>query len=321
MMQPLLLLIAVLTLHLCRTQPQRDTSNAHQVAARRVSDHSRFAVMPNLGRHLSAGRTKTSRSAAATDAERCAIIGPRHLTVGTHLGGALLCQESGIFKLSAVAPDRGLLFPQEGDVAGGLGRARGARAARAGSPDVGGGRGLVGGWWHHAAAAGDGAEGVDACGPALVVHRGLGEMSRHGLGVVLLLLVLLLLVLLLLVLWRLGLLEWGWEDVGGGRPRTTVRVWVGGIHDGRSLCGVLMVLGVLGFDHSGGHQGSAQLRSGANKDGKRRLGFRGGPLTAIVVEGRGKEESSSPGKGSGRRREITGGEAGLRETAKLTGRG
>jgi len=144
---------------------------------------------------------------------------------------------------------------------------------------------------HHATAAGDGAKGVDARGPALVAHRGLGEMSGHGLGVVLLLLVLLLLVLLLLVLlllvlWRLGLLELGREDVGGSRPRTAVRVWVGGIHDGRSLGGVLMVLGVLGFDHSGGHEGGAQLRRGSNKDRKRRLGFRRGPSTAIIAWGR-----------------------------------
>lgn len=130
-------------------------------------------------------------------------------------------------------------------------------------------------------------------------------------------------VLLLRGVGRRGVLELGREDVGGSRPRATVRVGgvVGGIHDGRSLGGVLMVLGVLRFDHSGGRTSD---RAGVDKGGGRSLGCRGGRRRRLtpgeVRRWKGRDRRPVREAEAADQGEITGERRGSERAAAVTGR-
>lgn len=131
--------VALLALHLGGAESERDTSDSVEVVAGRVANHRGLAVVSDLGGNFSPGRAQPSRSTPGM----CALSGTeaaarrRNLEMCAHFGGPLLRQQSRVLVLRAIAPHRGLLLPEEGNVAGRLRRTNSpARATRRGPSDV-----------------------------------------------------------------------------------------------------------------------------------------------------------------------------------------
>jgi hypothetical protein len=80
-----LVFFALLALDLGRAETEGNTTDAVEIAARRVTDDGGLPVVPDFGGHLPTGRAKTGRSASRPDeSETEAAAGSHNLTVRAH---------------------------------------------------------------------------------------------------------------------------------------------------------------------------------------------------------------------------------------------
>jgi hypothetical protein len=87
-----IVVVALLALYLGRTETERDTADAVQVAAWRVADNRGLAVVPDLGCDFPAGRAKPGRSAPGRRGCNTQAAASHDLAICSHLGRALLRQ-------------------------------------------------------------------------------------------------------------------------------------------------------------------------------------------------------------------------------------
>lgn len=134
----IIVVVAPVAVNLSSTEAKRNAADTNVRLAGCIANDLGLAAVPNLAGDLGGGEARlgASRGVAADNLE-----------VGTHLGGTLLSDETGILVLGALAPDRCFLLAEEGDVAAaaalcGDGAARGRTAEVAGRGAVGG-RGLL----------------------------------------------------------------------------------------------------------------------------------------------------------------------------------
>lgn len=161
--------IAIFALDFGGAEPHGHTADTNVVVLWGVAHNSGLSVMPNLGSHLA--------STADSGRRPYGTVASVHLHVGPLLGSLLLREHSGVFILCPVAPDGGLLFPQEGDVAVGS-AAAGARRGTAAE---------VGLWRRRAESrrrriGRDGAEGVHRGRAARVAHARWWLLQVHRRG-------------------------------------------------------------------------------------------------------------------------------------------